>query len=149
MAELDEDYFAVMGGQRYEAALTSEPDCVDLYWDGPNPPVEGFEVDVPGSYIRHTPLSEVEGVYRRAWYCDYKGEPFKVTSDLGDKLALYYLGGNEFRAREIGLEIQEKFVAVGVAPRNEVQNLHEVVTQIWPETEGEVSSEPSSNGSVD
>jgi hypothetical protein len=123
-------YVAVLGGQEFDAIMTNEPNVVDLYWEGEDPPIDGFEVDAPGFLVRHTPPVELDALYQVQWYCEYRGEPFKVQTDLGDKLVLYYLGGNINKAHELGLRIEELLVATGVVPRCEVVNLREVRTQM-------------------
>ena len=130
-------YYSVVGGQRFHTAMTVDPDVVDLYWYDENPPMSGFEKVVKDIYIRHTPLSDVDSVHRVEWYAEYRGEPFKVTADRGDSLLLYYLGGSEPKARELGLDVEERFVATGVIPKSDIDNLREVDTIIWPEVEAE------------
>jgi hypothetical protein len=83
--------------------------------------------------IRNTPLTDVDSVHRVELFAEYRGEPFKVTADRGDSLLLYYLGGSEPKARELGLNVEERFVATGVVPKSEIENLREVDTVIWPE----------------
>jgi hypothetical protein len=132
-----EHYYAVLGGRRFRAALTVDPNVVDLYWRDDDPPMPGFEKVAPNVYIRHTPLAEVDSVHRVGWLADYRGEPFKVTADRGESLLLYYLGGSEPKARELGLDVEERFVATGVIPKAEIQNLREVDTVVWPEEAAE------------
>jgi hypothetical protein len=123
----------MVGGQRFHTALTVDPDVVDLYWFNDNPPMPDFEKQAPNLYIRPTPVSEVDTVHHGEWRCEYRGEPFLVTGEDGDRLAVYYLGGNELKARELGLTVEERFVATGKLPKTDVDHLREVTTQIWPE----------------
>ncbi|GAA3439689.1 hypothetical protein [Kutzneria kofuensis] len=126
-------YFSVVGGRKFRTALTVDPDVVDLYWFDDNPPMVGFEKYAPDLYIRHTPISETCGVYRVEWRCEYRNEPFLVTGEDADSLLVYYLGRSEPKARELGLTIEERFVATGKFPKSEVENLREVTTQVWPD----------------
>jgi hypothetical protein len=125
-------YVAVLGGREYEANLTVDDDVVDLYWENGEPPIAGFVADEPGFYIRPTRQVDLDYLYEIEWYCEYRGEPFKVQTDYGDELSLYYLGGDINKARELGLSIEEPLVAVGVVPRDQVENLREVRTRLWP-----------------
>ncbi len=127
-----EHYYALLGGHRFRAALTVDPNVVDLYRSDGNPPMPGFEKVAPDIYIRHTPLVEVDSVHGVEWLAEYRGEPFKVTADRGENLLLYYLGGSEPKARELGLDVEERFAATGVIPKTEIQNLREVDTVVWP-----------------
>ena len=124
-------YYAVIGDRQFHAAMTVDPAVVDLYWYDDNPPFSGFEQIMPTVYMRHTPLSEVDSIHSVQWYAEYRGEPFKVTADRGTGLLLYYMGGKESEARELGLDVQERFVATGVIPKNEIENLREVDTVVW------------------
>ena len=126
-------YYSLVGGLQFHTAMTVDPNIVDLYWRDDNPPMSGFEKVAPAVYIRHTPLAEVDSVHRVEWFAEYRGEPFKVTADRGDSLLLYYLGGSEPKARELGLDVEERFVATGVIPKTEIHNLREVDTVVWPE----------------
>ncbi|MEV6611856.1 hypothetical protein [Kutzneria sp. NPDC051319] len=128
-------YYALVGGRQFHTALTVDPDFVDLYWYDDNPPLPGFEKVTPVIAIRHTPLTEVDSVHQVEWFAEYRGEPFKVTADRGDSLLLYYLGGNEPKARELGLDVEERLIATGVIPKSEIENLREVDTVIWPEAD--------------
>lgn len=130
-------YYTVIGDRRFRTAMTIDPDVVDLYWYDENPPMSGFEKVAPNIYIRHTPILEVDHVHRVEWYAEYRGEPFKVTADRGDSLLLYYLGGSEPKARELGLDIEERFVATGLISKSDIENLREVDTVVWPEEEVE------------
>ncbi|WP_211764282.1 hypothetical protein [Kutzneria sp. CA-103260] len=128
-------YLAVMGGREYEANLTMDDDVVELYWQGGEPPILGFELEGPNFYVRLTPRVDLDYLFDSEWYCEYKGEPFKVQTDYGNELSLHYLGGNINKAQELGLSIEEPLVAVGVVPRKDVENLREVRTQLWPPTD--------------
>jgi hypothetical protein len=126
-------YYSLRGGRQFRTAMTVDPDVVDLYWYDDNPPLPGFEKIAPNIYIRHTPLSEVDSVHRVEWFAEYRGEPFKVTADRRDRLLLYYLGGGEPKACELGLDVEERFVATGLIAKSDVENLREVDTVVWPE----------------
>ena len=128
-------YVATVGGYEFEAHPTVTPGVVDLYWDGDRPPVDGFEVESPGVYVRHAQKSDLDSLYNIKYYCDYRGEPFKVNADYGDRLSLYYLGGDINKARELGLSIEEPLVATTVVSRDEVENFREERTQLWPPVE--------------
>jgi hypothetical protein len=129
-------YVATLGGQEFEAYPTVTPGVVDLYWDGDRPPASGFEVESPGVYVKHALKSELDSLYNVKLYCDYRGEPFKVNDDRGETLSLYYLGGDINKARELGLSIEEPLVATIVVSRDEVENLREERTQLWPPVDG-------------
>jgi hypothetical protein len=131
-------YYSLVGGCQFHTALTVDPDIVDLYWRDGSPPISGFEKVAPNIYIRRTSLSEVDSVHRVEWFADYRDEPFKVTADRGDSLLLYYLGGSEPKARELGLDIEERFVATGVIPKSDIETLREVDAVIWPLVEVDV-----------
>ena len=131
-------YYSQVGGRQFHTVLTVDPDAVDLYWYDDNPPMQGFEKVAQGIYVRRTPLSQVDSVHRVEWYAEYRGEPFKVTADRGDSLLLYYLGGSEPEARELGLDVEERFVATGVILKSDIENLREVDTVIWPEVDVDV-----------
>jgi len=135
--QYEERYYSSIAGRQFDTALTVDPDIIDIYWYDDNPPLPGFEKVTPTIAIRHTPLTEVDSVHRVEWFAEYRGEPFKVTADRGDSLLLYYLGGSEPKARELGLNIEERFVATGVIPKSEIENLREVDTVIWPEGESQ------------
>ena len=125
-------YYSMVDGRKFETALTVDPDVIDIYWFDDDPPMVGFEKYAPDLYIRHTPIAESAGVFRVEWRCEYRGEPFMVTGSEGDSLWVYYLGGSEPKARELGLTIEERFVATGKFPKSEVENLRKVTTQVWP-----------------
>ncbi|MFC0429497.1 hypothetical protein [Kutzneria buriramensis] len=129
----EQRYYSLLGGRQFRTAMTVDPDVVDLYWYDDNPPLTGFEKVAPNIYIRHTPLVEVDSVHRVEWFAEYRGEPFKVTAGRGDRLLLYYLGGSEPKTRELGLDVEERFVATGLIAKSDVENLREVDTVVWPE----------------
>ncbi|GAA3439687.1 hypothetical protein [Kutzneria kofuensis] len=129
-------YVAYLHGHEYEAALTQDPNVVDLYSEGESPSDERFTELAPGIRTRSVRLDELDVLYNVEWYCEYKGHPFIVDTDLGDRLAVQYVGGDISVAESLGLKIQEPLVATGVFPRDQVDNLREVRRQIWPRENG-------------
>lgn len=90
----------------------------------------------PGILERSTRLDELDALYEVEWHCDYRGQPFVGDTDLGDRLAVQYVGDDITVAESLGLKIEEPLVATGVLDRQQVENLREVRRQIWPREGG-------------
>jgi hypothetical protein len=125
-------YEAVMAGRTYRATRTQDPEVVNLRWSGSEPPAAGFLQTVPGAYKLSVRLDELESLSLVEWRCEYGGEPFVVNSEDGDNLDVTYAGDSETKARELGLDVHERFVATGEIPKSEAENLREVRRQVWP-----------------
>ena len=124
---------AHIGGAEYEASLTNDPGVVNLWWDGGGEPPAGFVKFAPGEFKRSVNVADLDDLVAVEWFCEYRGEPFKVVAESDAGLTLSYLGGNIDKARELGLDIQDQLVAFGFAARDDVENLREVRTQLWPQ----------------
>jgi hypothetical protein len=125
-------YEAVMGGRAYRATRTQDPEVVNLRWTGSEPPVAGFVQTSPDAYKLSVHLGELESLSFVEWRCEYRGEPFVVNGVDGDNLDVTYVGDSETRARELGMDVRERFVATGEIPKDEAVNLREVRRQVWP-----------------
>lgn len=133
MTSLKPGHFARLQGIDFEAALTNDPDVVDLYWRGENAPISGFEQLVPGILWRHVDISSVDFVVHVSWVCDYRGEPFLVVDEQGESLVLDYNGDNFQKLAEMGFTMLDKFeFATVTVSRSDVQNLRRVERTVWP-----------------
>lgn len=128
-------YVAYLNGHEYEAAMTQNADVVNLYWEDGVPSDDGFSERRPGLWVRHARLVDLDGLYDVEWHCEYRGHPFIVETDLGDRLGVQYVGGDIRVAESLGLKIQEPLVATGSFARSEVENLREVRRKVWPKDE--------------
>jgi hypothetical protein len=77
-------------------------------------------------------LEELESLSLVEWRCEYRGGPFIVNGEDGDYLGVTYVGDSETRARELGMNVVERFVATGEIPKSEAENLREVKKRYWP-----------------
>jgi hypothetical protein len=125
-------YEAVLGGRTYRATRTQDPEVVNLRWIGSEPPVGGFVQTVPGAFKLSVRLSDLESLSLVEWRCEYDGEPFLVNGEDGDNLDVTYVGDSETKARELGMDVHERFVATGEIPKSKAVNLREVRRQVWP-----------------
>ncbi len=121
-----------MGGHTYRATRTQDPTVVNLRWTGSSPPDPRFTETVSGSYKLSVRLEDLESLSLVEWRCEYGGEPFIVNDEDGDKLYVSYVGESETRARELGMNVVERFVANGELPKGAVENLREERRQYWP-----------------
>lgn len=128
-------YEAVLGGRVYRATRTQDPDVVNLRWTGSESPAAGFVQTAPGAYKMSVRLEELESLSLVEWRCEYRGEPFVVNGEDGDSLDVTYVGDSETKARELGMDVRERFVATGEIPRSEAVNLREVKKRYWPKGE--------------
>ncbi|MFI9381109.1 hypothetical protein [Kutzneria sp. NPDC052558] len=128
-------YEAIVGGRAYRATRTQDPAVVNLRWTGPGVPDSGFVRSPAGSYKKSVRLDELDSLSLVEWRCEYRGEPFVVNGEDGGMLFVSYVGDSETRARELGMNVVERFVADGEIPKSEVENLREVRKQYWPAPE--------------
>jgi hypothetical protein len=129
---IGDSYTVHLGGVEYEASLTNDPDVVNLWWDGDGQAPDGFVRFAPGEFRRSMPISGLDDFVGVEWFCEYRGEPFKVLEESEGGFSVSYLGGNVDKARQLGLDVEDQLVAFGFIPRGEAENIREVRTRLWP-----------------
>ena len=93
-----------------------------------------FTKTATGSHKMPVRLEELESLSLVEWRCEYSGETFVVNDEDSDKPYVTYAGESETRARELGMNVVERFVATGEIPKDASENLREVRKQYWPTT---------------
>ncbi len=111
-------------GVPYHAGLGPDGNEATLFSPGPPPDELGFTA-ADGYWRKQVSVADLDALWQSRLVGEYRGEPFLVLDDLGDRLHIVYLGRDSVRARQLGYwEIDREVFEVVVA-RQEVTGLTE------------------------
>ena len=111
-------------GVPYHAGLGPDGNEATLFSPGPPPDELGFTA-ADGHWRKQVSVADLDALWQSRLVGEYRGEPFLVLDDLGDRLHIVYLGRDSVRARQLGYWEIDREVFEVVVTRQEVTGLTE------------------------